>query len=60
MSRPMQVTIADQHGVDVGRLAVLIEHGYRSVNGNPVDVTVGQGMYVDGLPEGMLVLKDRS
>lgn len=54
----LQVVIADQHGLDVGRLIRVIEENYESVNGFPVRVTVGQGQYIDGLPEGTLVIKD--
>lgn len=59
MAAPIQATIADQHGIDIHQLCQVIEAGYRSVNGHPVKVKIGQGLHIDGVPEGLIRLVDR-
>jgi len=56
---PIEITVADQHGVDIGQLIAAIEYGYRSVHGNPVKIEIGRGVYVNGVPQGTILLKDR-
>ena len=57
---PIEVKIADQHGVDVPRLIAAIQSAYLSVHGNPVKVEMGQGIYVNGVPQDTILLKDRT
>lgn len=55
----IQVTVTDQRGVNVLSLIEVIEGGYVTPEGGRVDVTVGKGLNVDGLPQGYLRLTDR-
>lgn len=60
MAAPLQVIIADQEGVDVRQLIAAIEKSYRTPEGRHVTVKVGQGQHIDGIPNGMLRLVDRT
>lgn len=54
----IQVTLADQHGLDVHNLIHVLEQHYRTPEGKRVRVKIGQGEFIDGLPEGYLRLVD--
>lgn len=54
----IQMLVADQRGLDVQSLIEAIERHYTTPAGSPVRVHVAQGLYLDGAPEGTLLLKD--
>lgn len=57
---PLQVTVGDPDGLNVGSLIHAIEAGYRTADGRRVRVYVGQGVVVDGLTPGLLYLTPTS
>ena len=57
--KPLQITVGDSKGLNVPSLIRCINEGYTTPEGKRVDVVVGQGPGVDGLPTGALVLFDR-
>jgi hypothetical protein len=59
MARHIQALVFDQRGLDVPRLAAIIQTHYRTPEGRAVKVKVGQGLYEDGIPEGALRIVDR-
>jgi hypothetical protein len=60
VSFPLQATIVDPRGINVERLATVIEWGYAALDGIVAEVRVGQGQQVDGYPVGTLVIVDRT
>lgn len=58
MSRPIQVTVADQRGVNIGMLIRALEAAYLTPEGRNVRVKIGQGLHIDGVPEGLIRLVD--
>lgn len=60
MTNPLEVRIADQYGINRRSLIAAIEEHYRTPEGKRVRVKIGQGEYIDGLPEGWLRLVNAS
>lgn len=54
----MQITVCDQHGVDIAGLIKALEASYLTPEGRRVRVKVGQGLHIDGTPEGLLRMVD--
>jgi hypothetical protein len=56
----IQTLVADQRGLDLVALAKAIEASYYTPAGKRVRVKIGQGVYIDGTPEGTLRIVDRT
>jgi len=57
--RPLQVLVGDSRGLDVHQIKRLIEAHYLTPDGHRVDIAIGQGQFIDGLPLGGLILFNR-
>jgi hypothetical protein len=55
----IQAVVTDQRGLNLASLVGAIQAAYRTPQGRRVKVKIGQGVYIDGVPEGTLRLVDR-